>query len=220
MSGADRRPDSRDRARMVRWIAASALGVGVLVAIAAAWIDRPLATACRNARLSKSPALQFATEAGEGMWWFIAGGLVLAGAAVRKRHDLARWAFAMIVAQAAAGISVNLLKLAIGRSRPKLFLEQGIFTVDPFTYGYDYNSFPSGHATTCAAGAMVLALALPRWRWPILAAGVAIALTRVAIHAHYLGDVVAGLALGAAMAVATVRVWKFRWPASAPVPLR
>lgn len=204
----------RRRAVLIGLVAAA------LVAIAVVWIDRPLATACRNAQLSKSAALQFATEAGEGMWWFIAGGLVFAVAVLRKRHNLARWAFALVAAQAAAGITLNLLKLAIGRSRPKLFLEQGIFTVEPFTYGYDYNSFPSGHATTCAAGAMVLALALPRWRWPILLAGAALALTRVAIHAHYLSDVIAGLALGGAMALATLRVWRARWPASLPVPTR
>jgi undecaprenyl-diphosphatase len=65
---------------------------------------------------------------------------------------------------------------------------------------------------------VVLALALPRWRWLVLPAGFLLALTRVAIQAHYLSDVCAGFALGTACAIVTFRVWQRWWPASVPQP--
>jgi undecaprenyl-diphosphatase len=184
---------------------------------AALLVDRPVALAAREALLVQSRALQAFTEFGEGVWWLVPSALVFALAAWRKRHNLARWAFALFVAVAASGIAANLLKIAIGKTRPKLLFEADLYGFSPFTRAYDYASMPSGHATTCGAAAMVLALALPRWRWPLLAAGVALASTRVAIHAHYASDVLVGLALGFATALATLEVWRRRWPESVPV---
>jgi membrane-associated phospholipid phosphatase len=75
----------------------------------------------------------------------------------------------------------------------------------------------SGHATTAGAAAVVLALAFPRAAPLILPVGFALACTRVAIQAHYLSDICAGLALGAACALVTFAVWRRWWPASVPV---
>ena len=62
----------------------------------------------------------------------------------------------------------------------------------------------------------MLAIAFPRGRAAFLVGGFALALTRVAIHAHYLSDVCAGFALGTACALLTFRVWRARWPESVP----
>ena len=61
-------------------------------------------------------------------------------------------------------------------------------------------SFPSDHATVAGAVAMGLLLANRRWGSAAAIAAVLMALTRVYVGAHYPGDVVAGLALGAAVA--------------------
>jgi undecaprenyl-diphosphatase len=63
-------------------------------------------------------------------------------------------------------------------------------------------SFPSDHAT--AVGAVAGGLWVASRRWGIVAAVLAVlmAFTRVYVGTHYVSDVVAGLALGAVVAVA------------------
>jgi membrane-associated phospholipid phosphatase len=195
--------------------------VGALVALAVPAhfaLDERVARAAHDAKLVQSQVLQWTTELGEGVWWLVPAGVVFVVAAWRKQHNLARWAFAMLAAVGASGLVVNLLKILAGRMRPKLLLENGRSGFEPLSTGYDFSSFPSGHSTTCGAALMVLALAFPRWRWPLLAISVAIASTRVAITAHYLSDILAGLALGMTGALATIAIWRRRWPASLPVP--
>jgi undecaprenyl-diphosphatase len=63
-------------------------------------------------------------------------------------------------------------------------------------------SFPSDHATV--VGAVAAGLMFTNHRWGSVAAALAVvmAFARVYVGAHYPGDVVAGLALGAAVAAA------------------
>lgn len=195
------------------WLVGALLAGAVLAHFTA---DEAVARTAHAARLVESQALQWTTELGESTWWLVPAAVVFVIAAARSRHNLARWAFALIAAVGGSGLIANGLKLLIGKSRPKLLLSEGRLDFTPFSYGHDVNSFPSGHATTCGAAAVILALALPRWRALFLPAGFAIALTRVAIHAHYLSDVCAGFALGVACGLLTLRVWRAKWPASVP----
>jgi undecaprenyl-diphosphatase len=205
---------SRDFERRA-WIIVGAMLIAAVIAHFAA--DAAVAQAAHASKLSKNQALQWATEFGEGGWWLIPAGVLFAVAALRKQHNIARWAFAMIAAVGGSGLIVNALKIVIGKSRPKLLIEEGRLDFTPFSYGHAVNSFPSGHATTCAAAFMVLSIALPRWRALFLPLGFVLALTRTAIHAHYLSDVCAGFALGTACALLTFEIWRAKWPASVPV---
>ena len=90
-----------------------------------------------------------------------------------------------------------------------------IYGFQPFTFDPDFHAFPSGHANTLMAVALVLALYLPRYRLPLLIAGIALGFSRIAVNAHFVSDVVAG----AAVAVVTTlwlrdfcarRGWVFR----------
>lgn len=67
-------------------------------------------------------------------------------------------------------------------------------------------SFPSDHATMAGAVAVGLFLASRRWGVPALVLGLLMAATRVYVGAHYPGDVLAGFALGGAVAAALVLV--------------
>jgi membrane-associated phospholipid phosphatase len=180
------------------------------------WWDRPIAEAARSHGLLESQVLQWTTELGEGVWWLAPSAVLFAVAAIQKRHNLARWAFALFVAVAGSGLLTILAKFLSGKTRPKRWFEAQDFGFYPLTYGYDYNSLPSGHATTAGAAAMVLALAFPRAAPVILPLGVLLATTRVAIQAHYLSDICVGLAMGISCAILTFVVWRRWWPASVP----
>jgi undecaprenyl-diphosphatase len=63
-------------------------------------------------------------------------------------------------------------------------------------------SFPSGHATVSFACATVLALAVPRLKYPLFALAALVAWSRVYVGVHYPLDVLAGAVLGVALAIA------------------
>jgi membrane-associated phospholipid phosphatase len=154
----------------------------------------------------RKPA-RFFTDLGKS-WWIITGSVILivAGVLMRRfssnqgRRRLAAQTIAMaayvLVTVAISGLISNLVKRAIGRPRPEMFGEQGLFTLNPFAHDSEFESFPSGHATTCGALWTALALLFPQFRWPLLLIGLYLAFTRVFVGAHYPSDVVVGFGWG------------------------
>lgn len=121
---------SRDFERRA-WIIVGAMLIASVIAHFAA--DAAVAQAAHASKLSKNQALQWATEFGEGGWWLIPAGVLFAVAALRKQRNIARWAFAMIAAVGGSGLIVNALKIVIGKSRPKLLIEEGRLDFTPFS---------------------------------------------------------------------------------------
>lgn len=117
-----------------------------------------------------------------------------------------------LIAHGLAALSANILKHAIGRPRPK-FMHAGNLELSP-AGGSGWDSFPSGHAAAAFAVATVLAAKFPRARWPILAAAVAIAASRIVRGSHYLTDVAGGAALGCVMGMIAAHPWR-EWRSSA-----
>ena len=98
-------------------------------------------------------------------------------------------------------------KLAFDRPRP--FVVEP--TPRPLLLGVLGDSFPSAHAATSFAGAIVLMRWVPRSRrWVLALLAVAIAFSRVYVGVHYPGDVIAGGALGALVAIALPRLVAIR----------
>ena len=96
-----------------------------------------------------------------------------------------------------SGLTVDLLKWVVARWRPKAyFADPSQYGFAFFRTGYEYNSFPSGHATTAWAVACALTLICPRLRALWLVAAAAVAVSRVIVGAHYPGDVLAGAWFG------------------------
>lgn len=103
-----------------------------------------------------------------------------------------------------ADLLASAIKLAVGRERPY----EVVASADPLLRWDLGSSFPSGHAATSVAGAIVLTFLLGRGGWALGTLAAAVCFSRVYIGVHYPLDVIAGALLGAAVgltAVALVR---------------
>jgi undecaprenyl-diphosphatase len=165
-------------------------------------IDQPAARAFRSGAPALIDVMAWVTEWGESQWYLVPSGVAaialfaLAPRAHGVRRAVLRWlaqASLFVFANVAvSGIVVNVFKIIVGRARPRLFFVDGAFGVTPLSLGYDYASFPSGHSATAFALAFALgAIWRPARPW-LLAFACLIALSRVAVTAHWVGDTVAG----------------------------
>lgn len=190
--------------------------LGMAVVAALSLFD---AAAIRHARADDGllfSAMRAITDIGQSHWYLVPAALLFFGAAFvdwrkagfrgRRRLVLlfgqAGFAFAAV---ALSGLLANVVKIVVGRARPSLFEAVGPHHFEPFSVGYAYASFPSGHATTVGAVTALLCLWLPRYAWLWLAVGVFLAATRVAATAHYLSDIAGGFFFGLAFTVLAAR---------------
>ncbi|WP_433466871.1 bifunctional phosphatase PAP2/diacylglycerol kinase family protein [Spirillospora sp. CA-128828] len=147
--------------------------------------------------------------ADHGVLWFTAAGAM--GVAGRPR--LRRAALRGSVAIAVASPAVNIIgKQAFRRKRPLVDL------VPPIRIRWKLptsHAFPSGHSASAAAFATGVALEAPRAvAVPVAATAAAVAFSRVYTGAHYPGDVLAGLGIGALAGLGTRTVWPSHPPAA------
>jgi len=107
------------------------------------------------------------------------------------------------VTVAGAGLLDQILKNVACRARPTA-PEAGSFFVNfpCFPARYAEASFPSGHATTAFAAAILLALWYPRARCLFLGLAGMVALSRILLGSHFPSDVLAGALLGSVVALA------------------
>jgi undecaprenyl-diphosphatase len=96
------------------------------------------------------------------------------------------------------------------------FTGESGFAFPAFIVEHVRNSYPSGHATTAFTLAALATIKWPRWTGFWVACGAVVALSRVVQNSHWLGDMLAGSALGWAAPWIVMAVWRARWPASAP----
>jgi membrane-associated phospholipid phosphatase len=111
-------------------------------------------------------------------------------------------------------VVLHVIKLFLGRRRPRDDFEHGLYGFRYFTWELQYDSFPSGHAMTIFPVAVVLSAAMsslaPLW----LALALALALTRALLTAHFLADVMIGAAIGI---VATRETLLLAFPTLTPI---
>lgn len=127
--------------------------------------------------------------------------VILLGAFMSGDDRFQDAAFTSLQAVIYSNLVTNLLKTAVGRSRP--YQEQGPSSFEPFNGG---TSFPSGHSTTA------FAFLTPWFLYyggvaggALLIVATATAFSRMATNFHWFSDVVGGSAIGYLTARALVR---------------
>ena len=106
----------------------------------------------------------------------------------------ASWTFVI------AGVVEFWLKHLVGRPRPDA-AAMSMLPIGP-SYTPNFDSFPSGHATSVFAVACAFGYFYPRLRWPLYLLAASISLGRLYLDRHYVSDVLAGAMIG--MVVTTV----------------
>jgi membrane-associated phospholipid phosphatase len=169
----------------------------VLMLFSYALIDRPVTLFCQDLGLGTIQVFQWITELGKSTGYLVAFFVLFVLFKYYLRRPIAanRTLF-LFAAVALSGLTTDLIKPLVGRLRPKLLFEADLYGFDPFRIGYEYNSFPSGHATTVFALAAALSFFFPRWRLPLFSLAAVVGLSRIIVGAHYLSDVMAGAYVG------------------------
>jgi membrane-associated phospholipid phosphatase len=150
------------------------------------WFLDPLAVVLAMLAVLASPALPAISRA------------VLAAVAVRLAF--------LFSAIALPGLVFTIVKRLIGRARPLVGGSIDPFLYSPLSWKVQYASFPSGHAVDAFAAAAAIGALWPKARPLMWTYAVIIALSRVAVTAHFPSDVIAG-AIFAVAGVLLVRAW-------------
>ncbi|MFD2264853.1 phosphatase PAP2 family protein [Lacibacterium aquatile] len=192
-----------------RWRLAATLFVPLAVTSFFFW-DQEIARSMRGQPKPVLKTFGVITQLGDGLGWFVGSILLLViclwfGFRSRDHEVAARWrvrAWApgfFLAGIAAAGLVNSLLKFLFGRARPKLFFRDEVYGFAFFRHVPDWVSMPSGHTAMALAVATALTCLWPRWRWVILPIGFLVALSRVVVTAHWLGDILIGSLVGSGM---------------------
>lgn len=147
----------------------------------------------------------------------VAGSVWIAGAVATaladRRRRMAAWQAGLAILLTWT-VSDGVLKPLVHRARPDVRFEASqVVSRPPSTY-----SFPSGHASGSAAGALMLASAWPSARLAFWLLAVGISASRIYLGVHYPSDVLAGFLVGLLVAwfVRGRTAWRFSGERSAP----
>jgi undecaprenyl-diphosphatase len=132
---------------------------------------------------------------GDGVFWYalMAGFLLVGGTAALP-------AVAHMAVTGAAGV-VLYKWLKARTSRPRPYQAQAAIRLgaDPL----DRFSFPSGHTLHAVSFSILMVAYYPQLAWLVVPFALAVAASRLVLGLHYPTDVLAGAALGAAVALAS-----------------
>lgn len=202
-----------------RHLLALAVASTLLAALAIAFVDQPIArwiAAHDQSALWERVVTILEYPTGIRPWtWTIplvlAGGTLLA-LAVRPWRGTARsWMYIALVYL----LTRNLMawgKFLTGRYRPSQWVAIGGDTFGHVGHG---GAFPSGHVTVFGGLVLPLVMIAPRTR-PLLVLIPFVMIARVAVLAHFVSDVLGGLALTALVAWACAPVLTSPAPTGAP----
>ncbi len=191
---------TRMRIRRIEVIALTS--ATIIVAVVWRFADAPItAWAERVQSANVQDAIRIANRFGGGMNPAMVVLFFLIAGVAYRHHRWIAYAAAMALAGPAAGVAVQIVKFAAGRTRPELWL-------GPFQHARAAaTSFPSGHTVGAFALAGVLMLASPSrtMRIAALLLALSVAVSRVLAFRHWTSDVLASAAIGMIIAAVMVR---------------
>jgi undecaprenyl-diphosphatase len=212
----------RGRRRPHLWLRPGRVAVGamVTVAILAVVVVVLDASAIRTSLTAPQAVRSFfdtVTDFGKGGWILWPAGLVLVGLAVFTAPSRGRFATGVVAAVAVRltfvfaavaipGLFTAIVKRLIGRARPLIEGAADPYRYDPLVWKAAYASLPSGHATTAFAAAIAIGSLWPQTRPYVWVYALLVAVSRVAVTAHFPSDVLAGAVVGTVGAL-LVRDW-------------
>lgn len=138
-------------------------------------------------------------RAGDGLVWLIIGLLILFVGTPGGKGIVFQVASSVLL----TALLVTGIKFSVRRERPQ-GTESARWSSLP---QYDIYSFPSGHAARVACIAAGVSMAHPVLRLPFVVWAIGVCCARVALAAHYLLDVLAGILIGVLTANLVARVW-------------
>jgi undecaprenyl-diphosphatase len=149
------------------------------------------------------------TDYGRSGWFLVPIGLMLMIVAAACTPSLAAMSQRVLAAVAVRlgflftaillpGLIFTIVKRLIGRARPLVGGSLDPFLYAPLSWNVEYSSLPSGHAVNAFAAATALGLLWPKMGPLLWTYAVMIAVSRVALTAHYPSDVLAGAIIGVA----------------------
>ena len=200
----------------------SSLGLRALGAIATIGVTMLVLDARAIAMVPTLPpwlvaGFDWATDFGKSYWLLYPIGFALALLAALASPALSAMSRGVLAAVAVRlgflfsaiavpGLVFTIVKRLIGRARPLVGGSIDQFLYRPLSWNVEYASLPSGHAVNAFAAAAAIGALWPKtrpWMWTY---AVIIAMSRVALTAHFPSDVLAG-AIVAVAGVALVRAW-------------
>jgi len=171
------------------------------IAIAIAFVDRPVALIFHQASPPVADAFRAVTRFGVSTYYLIGTAALTLAFWLVGRLGEGRWAtrlgaaavvpLFLFLSIAVSGLITDLLKVVFGRARPKLLFANETFGFDWWGTKADFWSFPSGHATTVVAIAAALYCLWPRFLPLYIGFAVLVSLSRAVVGAHYVSDVIA-----------------------------
>ncbi|HWC62466.1 MAG TPA: phosphatase PAP2 family protein [Rhizomicrobium sp.] len=177
----------------------------IALGVCALWIDRPLAHFIYDHVSAKTHKfLDGITHYAKAGHWLAAAIIALAAAAIARHFGargrdlplLINYSLAFIAMLTLGSAVLHVIKLVLGRRRPRDDMEMGLYGFQPFSFNLEYNSFPSGHALTISCVAVIFTCVWPLW-WPLFfAIATVLAITRALLTAHFLSDVLIGAGIG------------------------
>jgi len=134
---------------------------------------------------------------------FALGAALAAIAWWRGNKKWTRVFISMLLALALAGAAARVIKIATGRARPSVKIEEAW---NGPRLSERFHAFPSGHAAASTAFFAVLLFANWRLGLACLPIPLLIGFSRMYVAAHYLSDVVAAALLGLLCAIVVARL--------------